>query len=120
TNRLTKAYGFDLSPLAQRYDEFVHIAAAARLERERMRKLRRRSTLARRGIMQALEELGVQGQDDERIGQLARETAELVVAARACKRSDELAVAVKALERRKSEAEQMLRELIKPVEMASM
>ena len=120
TNRLTKAYGFDLSPLAQRYDEFVRIAAAARLERDCMRKLRRRSTLARRGIMQALEELGVQGQDDERIGQLARETAELVVAARACKRSDELAVAVKALERRKSEAEQMLRELIKPVETTSM
>jgi replication initiation protein RepC len=120
TKRITKAYGFDLSPLAQRYDEFVRIAAAAKVERERMRKLRRRSTLARRGIAQAIEELGVQGQDDGRIRQLARETAELVVAAVACKRSDELAVAVKSLERRRSEAEQMLRDLIKPVETASM
>ena len=48
--------------------------------------------------------------------QLVRETAELVTAARGCTRSDELAVAVKSLERRKSTAEQMLRELTKPVE----
>ena len=27
--RIIEAYGFDLSPLAQRYDEFVKIAAAA-------------------------------------------------------------------------------------------
>jgi hypothetical protein len=48
--------------------------------------------------------------------QLHREAAELVIAARACRRSDELEVAVKALERRRSEAEQMLRDLVKPVE----
>ena len=35
--RIIEAYGFDLSPLAQRYDEFVKIAAAARIERKRMR-----------------------------------------------------------------------------------
>ena len=114
--RIVEAYGFDLSPLAQRYDEFVKIAAAAKVERDRMRKLRRRSTLARRGIAQAVEELGIQGQDSEALRQLVRETAELVIAARACTRSDELALAVKALERRQSEAEQRLRELIKPVE----
>ena len=45
-----------------------------------------------------------------------RETAELVIAARASTCSDELALAVKSLESRKSAAEQMLRDLIKPVE----
>jgi Replication protein C N-terminal domain len=59
--RIIEAYGFDLSPLALRYDEFVKIAAAE-IERKRMRELRRRSTIARRGIAQAVEELGRPGQ----------------------------------------------------------
>ena len=59
--RIIEAYGFDLSPLAQRYDEFVKIAAAAKVERDRMRKLRRQATLARRAVAQALEELGSAG-----------------------------------------------------------
>jgi replication initiation protein RepC len=37
---IEETFGFDLSPLAQRYDEFVRIAAEARTEREHMRKLR--------------------------------------------------------------------------------
>jgi len=120
TGRLTKAFGFDLSPLALRHEEFKKIAVDARIERNRMRMLRRRATLARRGINQAVEELGVQGHDSEALRQLHREAGELVIAARACWRSDELEVAVKALERRRSEAEQMLRDLIKPVETTSM
>ena len=97
--RIIEAYGFDLSPLAQRYDEFVKIAAAAKVERDRMRKLRRRATLARRAIAQAVEELGLQGHDSDELRQLVRETAELVAAARACRCSEDLALAVKALER---------------------
>jgi replication initiation protein RepC len=120
TGRLTRAFGFDLSPLVQRYEEFKKIAADAQVERNRMLKLRRQASLARRGIKQALEELGVQGQDNEAIRQLDRETDDLVIAARACRRSDELGVAVKALERRRDEAEQMLRDLIKPVETGPM
>jgi replication initiation protein RepC len=114
--RIIEAYGFDLSLLAVRYDEFVKIAAAARIERERMRKLKARKTIARRAIAQAAEELGRQGHDSDALAQLVRETAELVKAGSACTRSDELALAVKALESRKTAAEQMLRELIKPVE----
>ena len=64
-DRIIEAYGFDLSLLAMRYDEFVRIAANAKAERERMRKLRRLTTLARRAIMQAAEELGAQGHDSE-------------------------------------------------------
>src|SRR4051794_12577563 len=114
--RIIEAYGFDLSPLAQRYDEFVKIAAAAKVERDRMRKLRRRATLARRAVAQAVEELGLQGQDSDELRQLVRETAELVVAARGCDRSEDLALAVKALESRQNVAETLLRQQIKPVE----
>jgi replication initiation protein RepC len=120
TGRLTKAFGFDLSPLVLRNDEFKKIAADAQIERNRMSKLRRDASLARRAIAQAVEELGAQGHYTEALRQLHRETADLVVAASACRRSDELAVAVKALERRRSEAEQMLRDLIKPVDTAPM
>src|SRR3954453_14144509 len=107
--RIIEAYGFDLSPLAQRYDEFVKIAAAAKIERDRMRKLRRRATLARRAVAQAVEELGLQGQDSDDIRQLVRETAELVAAARACRCSEELVLAVEALERRQNDVETLLR-----------
>jgi replication initiation protein RepC len=48
--RIIEAYGFDLSLLAVRYEEFVRIAAAAKAERERLRKLRRQATLARRAV----------------------------------------------------------------------
>jgi replication initiation protein RepC len=117
---IVEAYGFDLSPLAQRYDEFVRIAAAAKVERDRMTKLRRRGTLARRGVAQAADELAVQGHDTEALRQLVRETAELVAAGRACTCSDELVLAVQSLERRRTEAEQMLRELIEPVKTTPM
>ena len=33
--RIIEAYGFDLTPIAQRYEEFVRIAGAARTERNR-------------------------------------------------------------------------------------
>ena len=115
-DRIIEAYGFDLSLLALRYDEFVRIAADAKVERDRMRELRRRKTLARKAIAQAAEELDRQGQDSEQLRRLLHDAAELVKAGSQCHRSDELALAVAALERRRDEAEQMLRELIKPVE----
>jgi replication initiation protein RepC len=51
-NRIIEAFDFDLSPLAQRTHEFVRIAGEARAERKRMKDLRRRVTLARRGVRQ--------------------------------------------------------------------
>lgn len=115
-DRIIEAYGFDLSPLAQRYDEFVQIAADAQVERERMRKLRRRASTAHRGVMQAAEELDRQGRNSEALACLLREADELLAAARSCTHSGELTLAVKALENRRSAAEDMLRQLIKPVE----
>src|SRR5205807_475694 len=85
--RIIEAYGFDLSPLALRYDEFVRIAAEAKLERERMRGLRKQVTLARRAIRQAGATLTEIGAVPEGWPRLASETAELVTAAHQMERS---------------------------------
>lgn len=116
TKRIIEAFGFDLSPLALRYDEFVRIAAAVRAERERMRKLRRRATLARRAIRQAGEELAVQGGEPEGWRALDAETAALAIACRGAGHSDELLVVVEGLERRKIQVEEWVRKLAESVE----
>jgi replication initiation protein RepC len=116
TKRIIEAFGFDLSPLALRYDEFVRVAAAARVERDRMKGLRRRATLARRAIRQAGEELAAQGCEPEGWRPLEEEVAALTFACRHASRSDDLMVIVGGLEGRKTQVEQWVRELIKPVE----
>jgi replication initiation protein RepC len=116
TKRLTEAYGFDLSPLAQRYDEFVGLAAAARVERDRMKALRRRVTLARRAVRQAGEALAAGGNLPAAWPSLAAEVSDLVKTARQAQRSEELALVAKALENRKAEAEQWLRDAPVPAE----
>jgi replication initiation protein RepC len=118
--RITRAFGFDLSLLAERYAEFKNIAAQAQTERNRMKKLRQRKTIARTAIGQAAEELGAQGHDSDRLQELLQEAADLVKAGSQCHRSDELEVAVKSLERRRDEIQQMVRDLIKPVETSPM
>src|SRR5205823_14886363 len=65
--RITRAFGFDLSLLAERHEEYKKIAAAAQAERNRMKKLKQRKTLARKAIAQAAEELGAQGHDSDRL-----------------------------------------------------
>ena len=120
TGRITKAFGFDLSLLMERHEEFKKIAVEAQIERNRMKKLRQQKTLARKAIAQAAEELGAQGHDSEALQRLLQEAAELVKAGSQCDRSDELALAVQALERRRDEIQQMLSDLIKPVETTPM
>ena len=58
--RIIEAYGFDLSRLAQRQDEFKQIAVEAGIERKRMRELRQRKSQAKRGVDQAADELSRQ------------------------------------------------------------
>ncbi len=53
--RIVEAYGFDLAPIAARHAEFVQLAEEGRAEREAMGRLRRRATIARKGIAQILE-----------------------------------------------------------------
>jgi replication initiation protein RepC len=103
TGCITKAFGFDLSLLMERHEEFKKIAAEAQIERNRMKKLRQQKTLARKAIAQAAEELSVQGYDSEAFQRLLQEAAELVKAGSQCHRSDELALGVQALERRRNE-----------------
>src|ERR1019366_8882660 len=50
--RIVEAYGFDLAPIAARHAEFVQLAAEAKVEREELRRLRRRATIARKSITQ--------------------------------------------------------------------
>ena len=98
--RIIEAYGFDLSPIAARHAEFVRLAEEARAERAEMGRLRRRATIARKGIAQILEtaaEYGFQG--EEWVG-LARDTRHLARALRTVERPEEMALGVESLERR--------------------
>jgi replication initiation protein RepC len=107
--RIVEAYGFDLSPLALCYDEFVRIAADAAAERERMRKLRTRATLARRTVTQAGDALARLGPVPEDWPRLKVEVAGLAAAARKAKTSAAIIPIVAGLEARKDEVEQWLR-----------
>ena len=72
---IVEAYGFDLSPIAARHAEFVRLAEAAREERELMGRLRRRATIARKGIAQILEtaaEHGFHGEEWLRLPAIPR------------------------------------------------
>ena len=120
TGRITNAFGFDLSLLKERHEEFKKIAAEAQIERNRMKTLRQQKTIARRAIDQASEELAAQGYDSEALQCLLQEAKELVKAGSQCDRSSDLALVVQALERRRDEIQRMLSDLIKPVETAPM
>ncbi|TWB09338.1 replication initiation protein RepC, partial [Nitrospirillum amazonense] len=115
--RIIEAYGFDLSPLAVRFDEFIRLAAEAKAERERMRKLRSRITFARRSIRQAGEEMATLGLVMEGWATIEAQTAELVLAARRATHSEELALVVQSLERRKGDVDKWLGEASKPVNL---
>ena len=54
TGRITKAFGFDLSLLMERHEEFKKIAAEAQIERNRMKTLRQQKTFARKAIARRL------------------------------------------------------------------
>jgi replication initiation protein RepC len=114
--RILEAYGFDLSPLAPRYAEFVRLAEEARAERAAMGRLRRRATIARKGIIQILETAGEYGHEGEEWQTLSRETEALARALRAVERVDEMAVGVTSLERRQRAARERLEVLLGMVE----
>jgi replication initiation protein RepC len=59
--RIIEAYGFDLSPLADRLAEFQAVAEEAREIRNRTQALRRRTTIARNGMRQIFETAAEEG-----------------------------------------------------------
>jgi replication initiation protein RepC len=116
--RIVEAYGFDLSPLAARYAEFVRLAQEARAERAAMGRLRRRATIARKAIVQILETAAEYGFENEEWQVLARETKDLAQSLRSVERVDEMETGVKSLERRQQMARERIEALLGTVETA--
>jgi replication initiation protein RepC len=108
TGRIIEAYGFDLSPLALRYDEFVQIAADAAVERSRKKEARTRMTIARRTIIQIGEQLAELDALPASWPQTLADIADLGAQARRAELSTTLAFIVEAIERRQRDAEQIL------------
>jgi replication initiation protein RepC len=114
--RIVEAYGFDLAPIATRHAEFVRLAEEGRAERAAMGRLRRRATIARKGIIQILETAREYGHEGEEWQILSRETEALTRALRAVERVDEMEVGVTSLERRQRAARERLEILLGTVE----
>jgi len=110
--RIVEAYGFDLSPLAARYAEFVRLAEEAKAERAEMGRLRRRATIARNGITQILETVAEYGFAGEEWLTLIRETRSLTLALRRVEQPAEMALGVESLERRQRLARERLESLL--------
>jgi len=72
--RIIEAYGFNLAPLAIRQAEFEAVAAEGRAERERIHKLKRRATIARKSVQQLTETATEIGAYDEHWQALLSET----------------------------------------------
>jgi replication initiation protein RepC len=110
--RIVEAYGFDLSPLAARYAEFVRLAEEAKAERAEMGRLRRRATIARNGITQILETVAEYGFAGEEWLTLIRETRSLTLALRRVEQPAEMALGVESLERRQRLGRERLESLL--------
>ena len=110
--RIVEAYGFDLSPLAARHAEFVHLAAEAKAERAETGRLRRRATIARNGIAQILETAAEYGFEGEEWADLIRDSRNLTQALKRVERPEELALGVESLERRQRQARERLEMLL--------
>jgi replication initiation protein RepC len=105
--RIIEAYGFDLSPLAVRYAEFVRLAEEAKAERAAVAQLSRRKTIARRAIAQITETALEQGLDVGAWVPLRDAVREKVRGLQAAS-VEELAMGVAGLERMQAEAASLL------------
>jgi replication initiation protein RepC len=110
--RIVEAYGFDLAPIATRHAEFVALAEEARAERAELGRLRRRATIARKGIVQILETAAEYWLEGEDWAGLARDTRALAKALRTVERPEEMLLGVESLERRQRAARERLEALL--------
>ena len=113
--RIVEAYGFDLSPLAARHREFVRLAEEGRAEREAMGRLRRRATIARKGIVQILETAHDYDLRDKEWATLESDAQAIMRALKRVERLDEMETGVTSLEQRQCEARIHLERLLKDV-----
>jgi replication initiation protein RepC len=111
-DRIIEAYGFDLSPLATRFEEFVRLAEEAKAERKLIGDLRRRATIARRAIAQILETVMEYDFWGEEWVQLRQATQALIHSLRLAERPEEITIGVGSLERRQAEARNRLEDLL--------
>ena len=116
TGLITEAYGFDLSPLAVRYAEFVRIAQVDRREHEIIDGLRRRVTIARKAITQVLEAARDHGVPGICWSDTHALTRDLVATSRTAETSDALTFIVARLERACEVAQSRLLDQFKAME----
>jgi len=115
---IVEAYGFDLSPIATRYVQFVRLAAEAKAERDMIGRLRRRATIARKAITQILETAAEYGFAGDEWPRLRRDRQALIKSLRAAERPEEIAIGVGSLERRQTEARLRLEHLLETLDSA--
>ena len=113
--RIVEAYGFDLAPIAARHAEFVQLAEEGRAEREALGRLRRRTTIARKGIVQILETARDYAFEGEEWATLERDARTTVRALKCVDRPDEMEAGVLSLEQRHRNAREHLETLLKDV-----
>jgi replication initiation protein RepC len=116
--RIVDAYGFDLSPIVTRYAEFVRVAAMAKVERKQIAELRRRATIARRGIVQILEIVTEYGFGDDEWSRLRHDAQAQITRTERAARLEEITIGVGSLERRHTEARARLENRLQSVETA--
>ena len=114
--RIVEAYGFDLSPIAARYAEFVQLAEEGRAERRLMGRLRRRATIARKAIVQILETAAEYDLGGEEWRRLAEDAAALTRALKGVERGEDMEAGVVSLERRQAAARERLETLLELVD----
>jgi replication initiation protein RepC len=96
--RIIEAYGFDLSPIAARIEEFRASAEAGRAERDAVARLRRKATIARNSLRQTWETYAEQEITDPALPGLRRTASAASQAIGGLVRSGDLTPAVEALE----------------------
>lgn len=117
------AYGFDLSPLAARLEEFQEAAERARAEREALRDLRRRLTIARNSLRQTFETVREYRLTDVAWTNLESTAAGANRPIRLGSRAEEIAPVVEGFESLAEAARRRLEEALaeaKPVEISPM
>ncbi len=113
--RIVEAYGFDLAPIAARHAEFRQLAEEGRAEREALGRLRRRTTIARKGIVQILETARDYAFDGEEWATLERDARAIAQGLKSADRPDEMEAGVLSLEQRQRRAREHLETLLKEV-----
>jgi replication initiation protein RepC len=114
--RIVEAYGFDLSPIAARHAEFVELAEEGRAERRLMGRLRRRATIARKGIIQILDTASEYGLGGGEWRTLAEDLAAITRALKGVERPEVMEAGVTSLEHRQTAARERLEADLKLVD----